>query len=79
MPSTIGFVPLVVAAGIASPVSPLSLAVVGRTADAPVGPTAAATARVAVLAVAALVGVVALVLGAVAAGPRRSRDPDQSP
>jgi hypothetical protein len=37
------------------------------------------TLRVAVLAIAAVVGLVAFVLGAVAAGPRRSRDRDQRP
>jgi hypothetical protein len=38
-------------------------------------PDPAMTVRLAVLAVAAVVGVVAFVLGAVAAGPRRHRGP----
>jgi hypothetical protein len=57
--------------------SPWSLAVLGSGVAAGAGPTPASVSlRLAVLAVSALVGVVALVLGAVAAGPRRHRDLD---
>jgi hypothetical protein len=47
-------------------------------ADVPT-PDPPMTLRLAVLAVAAVVGVVAFVLGALAAGPRRHRDPEGRP